>query len=40
MNGPPMQKPSTMNFADAEVIHQADMIVGIGVPRPVGLERT
>jgi hypothetical protein len=25
---------------DAKVIHQADMIVGIGVPRPVGLERT
>ena len=27
-------------FPDAEVIHQAELIVGIGVPRPVGLERT
>jgi hypothetical protein len=39
MNGPPMQKPSTMNFPDAEVIHQADMVVGVDVPRPVRFER-
>jgi hypothetical protein len=37
MNGPPMQKPSTMKLADTQMIHQADMIVGIGVPRPVDL---
>ena len=39
MKGPPMQKPSTMNFADAQVIHQAELVVGVGVPGPVDLER-
>src|SRR5207245_669997 len=26
-------------LADAEVVHQAEMVVGVGVPRPVDLER-
>jgi hypothetical protein len=28
-----------MNFVDPQVIHQADMIVGVGIPRPLDLER-
>ena len=39
MNGPPMQKPSTMNLSMPQVIHQAEVVVGVGVPRPVDLER-
>jgi len=26
-------------LVDAEMIHQADMVVGVGIPGPVGLER-
>ncbi len=39
MNGPPMQKPKHHEFVDAKVIHDTDVIVREGVPRPVALER-
>ena len=39
MKGPPMQKPITRNFLDAQVIHQAELVVGVCVPGPVDLER-
>ena len=39
MNGPPMQKPSTRNLLDAQVVHQPEMVVGVGVPGPVDLDR-
>ena len=28
-----------MNSPDAEVVHHAELVVGVGVPRPVDLER-
>ena len=39
MKGPPMQNPITMNLSMPQVIHQADVVVGVGVPRPIDLER-
>ena len=39
MKGPPMQKPITMNLSMPQVIHQAEMVIGVGIPRPVDLER-
>ena len=39
MNGPPMQKPQHHEPLDAEVIHEAEVVVGVGVPGPVDLER-
>jgi hypothetical protein len=39
MNGPPMQKAHHHELVDAEVIHQADVVVGVGVPRPIDFER-
>ena len=31
---PPMQKPITMNLSMPRLIHQAELVVGIGFPRP------
>ena len=39
MKGPAMQKPSTHELVDPQVIHQAEMVVGVGIPRAVDLER-
>lgn len=39
MKGPPMQKPHHHELVDAEVIHQAEMVIRVGIPRPVDLKR-
>ena len=39
MNGPPIAEAQHHELADAQMVDQADVVVGVGVPWPVGLER-
>jgi len=39
MNGPPMQKHQHHELVDAQMIHQTELVIGIGIPRPVDFER-
>ena len=37
--GPANTEAEHQELVDAQMIHQAEMVVGIGIPRPVDLER-
>ena len=37
--GPADAKTVHHELVDAEMIHQSEMIVGVGIPGPIGLER-
>ncbi len=39
MKGPPMQKPITMNLSMPRWSIRLQLIVGVGIPRPVDLDR-